>query len=158
MNTTVEYCFVKILQDHTILRWKANDFWQTLLSYGVANTFPNRQKLYRLLYKKIHENVLVKHVNPENQQLSCYSKLSSDQIGHPELGDLFMDEVAGQLSQSKWEEIQKKKILLANEMRLAGKAMLDFPDRQSQIALRKQHLQLEVSELEAYIQFVTSLG
>ena len=37
-----------------------------------------------------------------------------------------MDEVAGQLSQSKWEEIQKKKILLANEMRLAGKAMLDF--------------------------------
>ena len=52
MNTTVEYCFVKILQDHTILRWKANDFWQTLLSYGVANTFPNRQKLYRLLYKK----------------------------------------------------------------------------------------------------------
>lgn len=67
-----------------------------------------------------------------------------------------MDEVAGQLSQSKWEEIQKKKILLANEMRLAGKAMLDFPDRQSQIALRKQQLQLEVSELEAYIQFVTS--
>ena len=69
-----------------------------------------------------------------------------------------MDEVAGQLSQSKWEETQKKKILLANEMRLAGKAMLDFPDRQSQIALRKQQLQLEVSELEAYIQFVTSLG
>ena len=69
-----------------------------------------------------------------------------------------MDEVAGQLSQSKLEEIQKKKILLANEMRLAGKAMLDFPDRQSQIALRKQQLQLEVSELEAYIQFVTSLG
>ena len=34
--------------------------------------------------KKIHENVLVKHVNPENQQLSCYSKLSSDQIDHPE--------------------------------------------------------------------------
>ena len=55
-----------------------------------------------------------------------------------------MDEVAGQLSQSKWEEIQKKKILLANEMRLAGKAMLDFPDRQSQIALRKQQLQLGV--------------
>ena len=69
-----------------------------------------------------------------------------------------MDEVAGQLSQSKLEEIQKKKILLANEMRLAGKAMLDFPDRQSQIALRKQQLQLEVSELEAYIKFVTSLG
>ena len=69
-----------------------------------------------------------------------------------------MDEVAGQLSQSKWEKIQKKKILLANEMRLAGKAMLDFPDRQSQIAVRKQQLQLEVSELEAYIQFVTSLG
>ena len=39
MNTTVEYCFVKILQDHTILRWKANDFWQTLLSYGVATPF-----------------------------------------------------------------------------------------------------------------------
>ena len=158
MNTTVEYCFVKILQDHTILRWKANDFWQALLSYGVENTFPNRQKLYRLLYKKIHENVLVKHVHPENQQLSCYSKLSSDQIGHPELGDMFMVEMAGQLGQSKWEEIQKKKILLANEMRLADKAMQDFPDRQSQIALRKQQLQLEVSELEAYIKFVTSLG
>ena len=158
MNTTVEYCFVKILQDHTILRWKANDFWQALLSYGVANTFQNRQKLYRLLYKKMHENVLVKHVNPENQQLSCYSKLSSDQLGHPELGDMFMDEVAGQLSQSKWEEIQKKKILLANEVRLADKAMQDFPDRQPQIALRKQQLQLEVSELEAYIKFVTSLG
>lgn len=52
----------------------------------------------------------------------------------------------------------KKKILLANEMRLADKAMQDFPDRQSQIALRKQQLQLEVSELEAYIKFVTSLG
>jgi hypothetical protein len=158
MNTTVEYCFVKILQDHTILRWKANDFWQALLSYGVANTFQNRQKLYRLLYKKMHENVLVKHVNPENQQLSSYSQLSLDPERIPEIGALYLDEVAGQLSQSKWEEIQKKKILLANEMRLADKAMLDFPDRQAQIAVRKQQLQLEVSELEAYIKFVTSLG
>ena len=44
MNTTVEYCFVKILQDHTILRWKANDFWQTLellsnLVYGIQAAF-----------------------------------------------------------------------------------------------------------------------
>ena len=69
-----------------------------------------------------------------------------------------MDEVAEQLSQSKWEEIQKKKILLANEMRLADKAMLDFPDRQAQITLRKQQLQLEVSELEAYIQFTDQFG
>ena len=49
-------------------------------------------------------------------------------------------------------------LVLANEMRLADKAMQDFPDRQPQIALRKQQLQLEVSELEAYIKFVTSLG
>ena len=102
--------------------------------------------------------MLVKHVNPENQQLSSYSQLSLDPERAPEIGALYLDEVAGQLSQSKWEEIQKKKIVLANEMRLADKAMLDFPDRQPQIALRKQQLQLEVSELEAYIKFVTSLG
>jgi len=36
--------------------------------------------------------------------------------------------------------------------------MQDFPDRQAQIAVRKQQLQLEVIELEAYIKFVASLG
>ena len=52
MNTSVEYYFVKIFENHVVLQWKASDFWHTLLDYGVENTYQNRQKLYRLLYKK----------------------------------------------------------------------------------------------------------
>ena len=66
------------------------------------------------------------------------------------------DREAEQVSQQKWEEIHHKKTLLVDELRLAGKAAVDFPNLRPQLAQHIQTLQLEVQELEAYIKFVSN--
>ena len=156
MNTSVEYYFVKIFENHVVLQWKASDFWHTLLDYGVENTYQNRQKLYRLLNKKTFEQVLVRHTHLENQQLTTYSMLDllESQQSCPEKE--VHDREAEQVSQQKWEEIHHKKTLLVDELRLAGNAAVDFPNLRPQLAQHIQTLQLEVQELEAYIKFVSN--
>ena len=74
MKTNVDYYFAKIIQEQKIQDWKAKDFWQAILSHGITENNINRQRLYGLLRKKAHENLLLKKCHPKNQQLSTYTE------------------------------------------------------------------------------------
>lgn len=73
MRPTVEECFMQLFEAGQLHHIKATDLWLKLQQLGVANTEFNRQKMYRLLYKKIQYGQLIKQQHPENNQLSTYS-------------------------------------------------------------------------------------
>ena len=76
MSASVDYIFSKLIQEHLIHDWKANDFWIKIQDYGVESNEKNRQRLYRLLRKHVGQQRFVKKTNSFNRKLSSYSETS----------------------------------------------------------------------------------